>query len=85
MRSIFAELGQYVERSIEGVDLDEVADSVGVDPDNARCWLESAARWLSAQTESLGEQLARRVLGPGQAVVRADLLGRRAPPTGLTD
>lgn len=79
MRSIFAELGQYVERSIEGVDLDEVADSVGVDPDNARCWLESAARWLSAQTESLGEQLARRVPGPGQAVVRADLLGRAGP------
>jgi hypothetical protein len=79
LRSIFSELGQFVQRSIEDVDVDEVADSVGVDPDNARSWLDSATRWISSQTESLGEQLARRARSPRDAMVRADPLGRAAP------
>jgi hypothetical protein len=79
LRSIAAELGRYIERSIDNVDLEEFADSIGVDPSMAREWVESAGGWLSGHAESLGEQLARRVAGPGRTVVRADPLGSAAP------
>jgi hypothetical protein len=74
LRSIAAELGRYIERSIENVDLDEVADSIGVDAGAARDWAETAGNWLSAHTESLGEEVVRRVTGRGHPVVRADPL-----------
>lgn len=79
LRSLAAELGRYIERSIDSVDLDEFAGSVGVDPAAAREWFENAGGWLSAQTESLGDQLARRARGPGQTPVRVDPLGGAGP------
>jgi hypothetical protein len=79
LRSMAAELGRYIERSIENVDLDELADSVGVDPAMAREWVESAGGWLSAQAENLGDEVARRVRGPGRGVVRVDPLGGAEP------
>ena len=36
LRSIAAELGRYIERSIESVDLDDLADTIGVDAAIAR-------------------------------------------------
>ena len=68
LRSIAAELGRYIERSIDNVDLDEIADSVGVDPSAAREWVESAGGWLSAHTQGLGDELARRVGQSGPRV-----------------
>ena len=79
LRAIAAELGRYIERSIDNVDLDQVADSIGLDPAVAREWIENAGGWLSAQTESIGEELARQAAGPGRKVVRADPLGGAAP------
>jgi hypothetical protein len=79
LRSAAAELGQYIERSIENVDLDRFADSVGVDPGIARNWVESAGNWLRAHTESLGEDLAHRVAGTRKAVARVDPLVSAAP------
>jgi len=64
LRSIASELGRYIERSIDNVDVDELAGSFGVDPGAAREWVESAGGWLSGHTENLGEQLARRAAGP---------------------
>jgi hypothetical protein len=66
LRSMAADLRRYIERSIESVDLDEVADSIGVDSSTAREWVESAGNWLSAHTENLGEEVARRVAGQGR-------------------
>jgi hypothetical protein len=84
LRSIAADLRRYIERSIENVDVDEVADSIGVDAAAAREWVESAGNWLSAHTETLGEEFARRVAGQGQKVVRADpLKGVRPHPLDL--
>lgn len=60
LRAIAGELGRFVERALDRVDLDEVADSVGVDPAGAREWVESAGGWLRAQTEGVGEELAKR-------------------------
>jgi hypothetical protein len=50
-----------------------------VDPTQARGWLESASSWLRANTESLGEQLARRAAGQEPAVARVDPLGLGGP------
>ena len=79
LRAIAAELGRYIERSIDNVDLDQVADSIGVDPAVAREWFENAGGWLSAQTESLGEELARHAAGAERKPVRTDPLGSAAP------
>lgn len=79
LRSLAAELGRYIERSIDGVDLDEFAGSVGVDPTAAREWFETASGWLNAQTENLGEEFARRARGPRPPAVRVDPLGGAGP------
>ncbi len=79
LRSLAAALSGYIERSIENVDPDDVADAIGVDGAMAREWVESAGGWLSAFTESFGGQLARRVAGPEQTNVRVDPLGGAAP------
>jgi len=84
LRSIAAELGRYIERSIDSVDLDDLADSVGVDPAAAREWVESAGGWLSAHTQGLGDELARRVgqsgFGPSAPrVAPVDPLGTAGP------
>lgn len=79
LRSIAAELGRYIERSIDNVDLDELADSVGVDPSAAREWVESAGGWLSAHTQGLGDELARRVGQTGSRAAPVDPLGTAGP------
>lgn len=84
LRSMAAELRRYIERSVENVDLDEVADSIGVDAAAAREWVETAGNWLSAHTENLGEEFVRRAAGRGQNVVRADpLKGVRPHPLDM--
>ena len=79
LRSIAGEVARFVERSVESLDIDQFAESTGVDPVVARDWLETAGSWLATNTESLGEELARRVAGPGRRVVRTDLLQGAGP------
>jgi len=87
LRSIAGELGRSIERAMDNVDLDDVADSVGVDRDVARDWVESASSWLRAQTETLGEELVDRAGGSRKGVAQVDQLGSAEPhpldlPTG---
>ena len=81
LRSIASELGQYIERSLENVDVDELADRVGVDPSTAGAWAENAGGWLRALTSGLGEEIARRAGAgaTGKKVIPADPLGGAAP------
>jgi hypothetical protein len=79
LRAMAAEVGRYIERSIDNVDLDDIANSVGVDPSAAREWFESAQGWLSGHTETLGEQFARHVARPAEKVARVDPLGGAGP------
>ncbi len=79
LRSMASELGRYIERTIDSVDVDEFADSLGVDSSTAREWVETAGGWLSSHTETLGEELARRAPGPGKAAARVDPLGGAGP------
>jgi hypothetical protein len=79
LRSIAGEVARFVERSVEGLDVDQFADSTGVDPAAARDWLESAGNWLRTNTENLGEELVRRVAGPGPMVAKSDPLEGAGP------
>lgn len=51
-------VSQSVERAMEQLDLDEIAETIGVEADRAREWVQSAGAWLRAQAESAGEQAA---------------------------
>src|SRR5438045_3043501 len=79
LRSMAGELGRSIEHYVDNLELGEFADSLGVDPTVARDWVESASSWLRAQTESLGEELARRASGSSGAVAGVDPLGGAAP------
>jgi hypothetical protein len=79
LRSIAGEMARFVERSVEGLDVDQFADATGVDPMAARDWVESAASWLRTNTEGLGEELARRVGMPGRSVAQTDPLEAAGP------
>ena len=79
LRSIAAELGQYIERAVEHIDLEEAADSMGLDPGAARSWIEGAGGWLRAQTEHLGDELAHRVPERRPAPARVDRLAGAEP------
>jgi hypothetical protein len=58
VRDIARELGRSVERAMERFDIDEMADSVGVDPDHAREWIDTAGGWVRSQFEKLGDEVA---------------------------
>ncbi len=60
VRSIAEEVGRSVERLASQVDVDEFAGAVGIDPDRAREWVETAGSWLRERAERLGDEVAAR-------------------------
>jgi hypothetical protein len=54
LRLIAQEVRQSVER-MGHLDIDEIAESVGVDPTRARELADMAGRWLSGQADSVGD------------------------------
>jgi len=79
LRSMAREAGRSIERAIERVDVDEVADAIGVDPDAAREWFDTAGNWLRAHAESLGDEVAQRASGSFKGADGEDALLRAAP------
>ena len=71
VRSIAHEIRESVERMAADVDVDDLAGYVGVDRDRARDWMESAASWLGAQLEHLGDEFASRTTGSPAEHARA--------------
>jgi hypothetical protein len=59
IRAFARELGRSAER-INQVDVEEIAESFGVDPERARDWADSAGRWLREHVEDLGDDIAAR-------------------------
>jgi hypothetical protein len=59
-REIAREVGESFQRAASEVDLDEVAGMVGVDPETAREWAQSAGGWVRARVEKLGDEVAHR-------------------------
>ncbi len=79
LRSIAREAGRSIERAIDNVDLDEVADTIGVDPLAARQWVDSAGTWLRSHAESLGDDMATRLAGSARTPAGEEPLLRAGP------
>jgi hypothetical protein len=58
-------VSQSVERAMEQLDLDEIAETIGVEADRAREWMQNAGAWLRAQAEQAEPEAGRRP-EPGQ-------------------
>jgi hypothetical protein len=76
VRSVAEELSRSVERAVGQVDVDEIAGFIGVDPDRAREWVDSAGSWLRRQTENLGDEVAFTAGGSPAAATDEDPLRR---------
>ena len=63
VREIAREVSESVERTASQVDIDGIANTIGVDPDRAREWLDTAAGMIRAQAERLGDEFANRSAG----------------------
>jgi len=79
LRSIARELGKSVERAMDNVDLDEFADTIGVDVAVAKEWAESAGSWLRAHAENVGDEVSLRVTGAGRSAGSEDPLRSAGP------
>jgi hypothetical protein len=60
LRDIAREVSDSVERTMEQVDVEGVAETIGIDPDRAREWVDTAAGILRAQAERFGDEVADR-------------------------
>jgi hypothetical protein len=86
IRAIAREFSRSAERMAQ-IDLDEIAETIGVDPTRAREWFDTAGMWLRAQTanfdtqaESFAEDMASRSTAPSEPVkVDEDPLRSAAP------
>jgi hypothetical protein len=56
IRAIAQEVSRSAER-VSQVDVDEIAEAIGVDPARARQWVEGAGSWLRSQAENLGDDV----------------------------
>ena len=83
VRSIAREVSRNAERMAH-VDMDEIAEAVGLDPDRAREWVDSAGRWLrtqaeNLQAENLGDEVSFRASAPEPIAADEDTLRGAAP------
>jgi len=60
LRSFAREVSRSAERMTQ-IDVDEIADAIGVDPTRAREWVDGAGKWLRAQAEGLGQEFTGAV------------------------
>jgi hypothetical protein len=87
VRSIAREVSRSVEERVTEVDVEEIATAIGVDPDMARQWVDTAGRWLREQAENLGDEVAFTRTGSAGPRVDEDPLPSAEPhpldlPTG---
>src|SRR5580692_6383668 len=83
LRDIAREVSDSVERTVSQVDVDGIAETIGVDPDRAREWVEMAAGMLRAQAERVSDEMAGRASTPQPTPERAPDHG--APDHGAPD
>jgi hypothetical protein len=57
LRDIAREFSESIQRTVSDVDVDGIAETIGVDPDRAREWLDTAVGMLRAQA---GQMAFRR-------------------------
>ncbi|HWC85529.1 MAG TPA: hypothetical protein VG388_03255 [Solirubrobacteraceae bacterium] len=56
LRSIAREVSRSIER-VAQVDLEEIAEAMGVDPTRATEWVDGAMGWLRSQAQGLGDDV----------------------------
>jgi len=56
-------MARSIERAIDSVDSETVADAIGIDPSVARDWIETGGNWLRDHTEGLADEAASRATG----------------------
>jgi hypothetical protein len=71
LRDIAREVSESVDRTVSQVDVDGIAETIGVDPDRAREWVDMAAGMLRAQAERVSDEMAGRAHNPAPAPERA--------------
>lgn len=82
MRSIARELSRSIER-VAHVDLEEIAEAIGVDPARANEFLDTAMGWVRNQTEGFGDDVPAWSSGPSSEVARHEERLRSAGPHPL--
>jgi hypothetical protein len=86
LRSIAREVTRSIER-VAQVDLEEIAQAIGVDPARATEWVDGAMGWLRTQAEGFGDDVPSWDTRPGSEVVHEEQLRSAGPhpmdlPTG---
>jgi hypothetical protein len=79
VREIAREVSESVERTVSQVDIEGVAETIGVDPDRARDWIDTAAGLLRAQADRVGSEFAGRAARQRPAPAKEDPLRSAAP------
>jgi hypothetical protein len=78
LRAIARELSQSAER-MANVDVEELAESIGMDPTRARQWFDAAGGWLRGAAEGWTEDVTFSKPSPAEPDVSEDPLRRAAP------
>ncbi len=78
VRSIAREVSRSIER-VAQVDLEEIAQAMGVDANRATEWVDGAMGWLRTQAEGLGEDASTWGHGPGAEVAHDERLRSAGP------
>lgn len=86
VRSIVREVSRSIER-VAQVDLEEIAEAIGVDPARANEWMDGAMGWLRSQAEGFGGDVTAWDTGPDSEPVPEERLRSAGPhpldlPTG---
>jgi hypothetical protein len=78
MRSIAREVSRSIER-VAQVDLEEIAEAIGVDPARATEMVDSAVGWLRNQAEAFGGDFGSWGPGPGPEAAEEERLRAAGP------
>ncbi|HWF75293.1 MAG TPA: hypothetical protein VG186_18245 [Solirubrobacteraceae bacterium] len=78
VRSIAREVSRSIER-VAQVDLEEIANAMGVDPNRATELVDTAMGWLRTQAEGFGDEVPGWSHGPEAEVVPAERLRSAGP------
>jgi hypothetical protein len=63
LRAMAQQFGDSIERTLDQVDIDEVATRFGVDPEQARDWVDGATAWMRWRVDNLGDEMGGRMPG----------------------
>jgi hypothetical protein len=78
VRSIAREVSRSIER-VAQVDIEEIAESIGVDTARATEWVEGAMGWLRSQAEGFGDDVAPWSREPDSKVTREEQVRSAGP------